>query len=91
MITLAQDRALEKLKRLKKSDIQNSTNISEKVFESEKQKAVSNLSKMTKEQILTLSKNTVTSIPGATLQGIMYVTFFTDYHKNTYDIAQFYR
>jgi hypothetical protein len=89
--TLAFDRSLDKLRLLKRSDIPDSKNISEKDFEFEKQKAISTFWKIPIKNIIDLTSKVGKATPWVALQGIIYSTFFADYHKHSYDIAQFYR
>ncbi len=96
--TIGVDRAVNRIKWLKRLDIEKWKTMTDAEFESEKSKMIQEIVKTPRSTILAKSteflKWSTNFINGVAWKGIHYIfwwVFFTEYHKNTYDIVNLYK
>lgn len=89
--TLGIDRATERVKSMRRQDIEKWRTMTDVEFESERSKMIEELAKTPRSVILSKPAEFLKWMPGKTMHYIFWWVFFAEYHKNTHDTANLYK
>lgn len=89
--TLGMDRATEKVRLMKRTNIEAGRTMTDAEFETEKSRVISEIARTPRSTLLAKSGELIKWIPGKIIHYMFWWVFFAEYQKNSHDIANVYK